>query len=100
MYDGIIKHKKIIPKYENLMVALCVCTRHIPPYTMLYGHMTVYHGICRDIRVSGIQMDAVTGSQLSGLASRRRGPAVAAAAAGQPEPACQAASEPRMTSAF
>jgi hypothetical protein len=37
------------------MVALCVRTRHIPPYTPIYRHMTVYEGICRDIRVSGFQ---------------------------------------------
>jgi hypothetical protein len=58
VYAGIFKHQKIIPKYENLMVALFVCTRHIPSYTTLYRHMTVYHdaSICRDIRVSGFQM--------------------------------------------
>jgi hypothetical protein len=44
------------PKYEKLMVALCVCTRHIPPYTTIYRHMTVYASICRDIRVSGFHM--------------------------------------------
>ena len=38
------------------MVVLCICTRHIPPYTMLYRHMTVNARICRDIRVSGFQM--------------------------------------------
>ncbi len=53
MYAGIFKHQKIIPKYEKLMVALCVCTRHIQviiqPCTSIYRHMTVYDGICRDI---------------------------------------------------
>jgi hypothetical protein len=43
------------------MVALCVCTRHIPTYTFIYSHMTVYEGICRDIRVSGFQMTATMG---------------------------------------
>jgi hypothetical protein len=38
------------------MVALFVCTRHIPSYATLYRHMTVYASICRDIRVSGFQM--------------------------------------------
>ncbi len=38
------------------MLALFECTRHIPPYTFLYRHMTVYASICRDIRVSGFQM--------------------------------------------
>jgi hypothetical protein len=56
VYAGIFKHQKIIPKYENLMVVLCVRTRHIPPYTMLYRHMTVYDSICQDIMVSGFQM--------------------------------------------
>ena len=46
MYAGILQHQKIIPKYEKLMVALFVCTRHIPPYTAIYRHMTVYVGIC------------------------------------------------------
>jgi hypothetical protein len=65
VYAGIFKHQKIISKYENLMVAICVCTRHIPPYTNIYRHMTVYVGICRDIRVtpavseSGFQMRCV-----------------------------------------
>ncbi len=46
------------PKCKKLMVALFVCTRHIPPYTTLYRHMTVYDGICRarDIMLSGFQM--------------------------------------------
>jgi hypothetical protein len=45
-------------KYEKLMVALFVCTRHIPLYTTIYRHMTVYVSICRDImsRLSGFQM--------------------------------------------
>ncbi len=48
MYGGIFKHQNIIPKYEDLMVALFVCTRNIPSYTTLYRHMTVYGGICQD----------------------------------------------------
>jgi hypothetical protein len=58
LYAGIFKHlsQKIIPKCEKLMAALCVCTRHILSYTSTYCHMTVYEGICRDIRVSGFQM--------------------------------------------
>jgi hypothetical protein len=51
------------PNYENLMVAFCVCTRHIPPYTTIYRHMTVYAGICRDIRVSGFQMISIVFSR-------------------------------------
>jgi hypothetical protein len=30
VYAGIFRHQKSIPKYENLMVALFVCTRHLP----------------------------------------------------------------------
>jgi hypothetical protein len=43
------------------MAALFVCTRHIPLYTTLYRHMTVYDGICRDIRSAGFQMKAAGG---------------------------------------
>jgi hypothetical protein len=56
VYAGTFQHQKIIPKYEKLMVALFVCTRHIPPYTTIYRHMTVYVGISRDIMLSGFQM--------------------------------------------
>ncbi len=61
MHAGIFKYQKIIPKYANLMVAICVCTRHIPPYTIIYRdrHMPIYHGICWDIRVSGFQIMSV-----------------------------------------
>ncbi len=45
VYAGIFKHRQNIPKYEKLMVVLCVCTRH----------MTVYGGI----RLSGFQMASV-----------------------------------------
>jgi hypothetical protein len=52
VYAGIFQHQKVIPtrKYhdEKLMVALFVCTRHIPLYTTIYRHMTVYVIICRD----------------------------------------------------
>ena len=47
VYAGIFKHRKNIPKYEKLMVALCVCTRHILAYTTIYRHMKSYDVICR-----------------------------------------------------
>jgi hypothetical protein len=68
VYDGTSRYENLIPGYtgiyrdirnrmvlsrwwgfQMLMVALCVCTRHIPRYTMLYRHMTVY---ARDIMIS------------------------------------------------
>ena len=53
VYAGIFKHRKNVPKYEKLMVALCVCTRHILwlGYPTIYRHMTSYVGIWWDIRV-------------------------------------------------
>ncbi len=33
--------------------------RHILPYTSIYRHMTIYHGICRYGRVSGLQMPVI-----------------------------------------
>ncbi len=47
VYAGIFKHRKNIPKYEKLMVALCVCTRHILAYPTIYRHMTSYDVIRR-----------------------------------------------------
>ena len=78
VYTSTSKYKNLIPVYTGIYldvqystklsslvsvqvveipdVVLCVSTRHIPPYTSIYRHMTVYDSICRDIRVSGFQM--------------------------------------------
>jgi hypothetical protein len=61
VYAGIFKRQKIIPKYEKL-----ICTRQILSYTSIYRHMTIYEGICRDIRVSGFQMHRHGGTARAG----------------------------------
>jgi hypothetical protein len=47
VYAGIFKQRKNIPKYEKLMVILCLCTRHILLYPTIYCHMTSYDVIWR-----------------------------------------------------